>query len=71
MTTVHIEDNTPEGRFLIDLIKNHKSVTIVPDEEKPQQAGAWDKAVAAGAVPAETFFDELNSRIDRWPATHA
>lgn len=30
MTTVHIEDSTPEGRFLLDLIRNHKSVTIEP-----------------------------------------
>ena len=28
MTTVHIEDSTPEGRWLLDLIKDHKSVTI-------------------------------------------
>ncbi|WP_418992037.1 hypothetical protein [Alistipes sp.] len=63
MTTVHIEDNTPEGRFLIDLIKNHKSVTIVPDEEKPQQAGAWDKAVADGAVSLSEFNARFENQI--------
>lgn len=46
MTTVHIEDSTPEGRFLLDLIRNHKSVTI-----EPKKSEAWAKAVAAGAVP--------------------
>lgn len=56
MTTVHIEDNTPEGRFLLDLIKNHKSVTI-----EPQESEAWRKAVAAGAVP----LNEFSARFER------
>lgn len=30
MRTVYIEDNTPEGRWLLDLIKDHKSVTVAP-----------------------------------------
>lgn len=34
MTTVHIEDSTPEGRFLLDLIRNHKSVTIEPKSRR-------------------------------------
>ena len=34
MTTVHIEDSTPEGRFLLDLIRNHKSVTIEPKKSE-------------------------------------
>lgn len=61
MTTVHIEDSTPEGRFLIDLIKNHKSVTIVSADKKPQQAGAWENAIAAGAVP----LSEFNARFEK------
>ena len=60
MTTVHIEDSTPEGRFLLDLIRNHKSVTI-----EPKKSEAWAKAVAAGAVPLEdssmTFGKPTNS----------
>ncbi len=66
MTTVHIEDSTPEGRFLLDLIKNHKSVTI-----EPQTSEAWQEAIAAGAVEVDPFFDELNSRIDNWPLSRA
>jgi hypothetical protein len=54
MTTVHIEDSTPEGRFLLDLIRNHKSVTIEPKESE-----AWAKAVAAGAVS----LDDFNARF--------
>ena len=54
MTTVHIEDSTPEGRFLLDLIRNHKSVTI-----EPKKSEAWAKAVAAGAVP----LDDFNARF--------
>ncbi len=56
MTTVHIEDSTPEGRFLLDLIRNHKSVTIEPKESE-----AWAQAVAAGAVP----LDDFNARFER------
>lgn len=50
MTTVRIEDSTPEGRFLLDLIRNHKSETIEPKESE-----AWKKAIAAGAVPLDDF----------------
>lgn len=55
MTTVHIEDSTPEGRFLLDLIRNHKSVTIEPKESE-----AWAQAVAAGAMP----LDDFNARFE-------
>ena len=60
MTTVHIEDSTPEGRWLLDLIKDHKSVTIEPKKKEAKTVGAWDAALAAGAVPLE----ELNARFD-------
>ena len=55
MPTVHFEDSTPEGRFLLDLIRNHKSVTI-----EPKKSEAWAKAVAAGAVP----LDDFNARFE-------
>lgn len=66
VTAVHIEDNTPEERLLLDLIEGHKSVTIEPKESE-----AWRKAIATGAVRVDTFFDDLNSRINNWPATRA
>lgn len=58
MTTVHIEDSTPEGRFLLDLIRNHKSVTIEPKESE-----AWAQAVVAGAVPLDGFNARFEHEI--------
>ncbi len=58
MTTVHIEDSTPEGRFLLDLIKNHKSVTVVPKESE-----AWQEAIAAGAVSLNEFDAKFERKI--------
>ena len=40
MTTVHIEDSTPEGRWLLDLIKDHKSVTVEPEKKEAKTVGA-------------------------------
>ena len=71
MTTVHIEDSTPEGRWLLDLIKDHKSVTIEPKKQEAKHTDAWDNAIVEGAISADAFFDELNSRIDKWPETRA
>ena len=71
MTTVHIEDSTPEGRWLLDLIKDHKSVTIEPKKQEAKHTDAWDKAIAEGAISADAFFDDLNSRIDKWPESRA
>ena len=33
MTHIMIEDNTPEGKWLLELIRGHKSVTVM-DEKK-------------------------------------
>ena len=66
MTTVHIEDSTPEGRWLLDLIKDHKSVTVEPEKKEAKTVGAWDAALAAGAVPLEEF----NARFDAKSKKH-
>lgn len=60
MTTVHIEDSTPEGRWLLDLIKDHKSVTIELKKQEAKHVDAWSEAIAAGAVSLE----ELNARFE-------
>ena len=62
MTTIHIEDSTPEGRFLIDLIKNHKSVTIESKNES-DNAGTWSKACAEGAVSLDEFSARFETSI--------
>ena len=56
MTHVLIEDNTPEGKWLLDLIRNHESVTVVHGEKK-----SFREAVAeCNGRPAKEFFDEMS-----------
>ncbi len=60
MTHIMIEDNTPEGKWLIDLIRGHKSVTVI-SEGKP----SFKQAVqACNAVPVSVFTAELRKQID-------
>lgn len=63
MTTVHIEDSTPEGRWLLDLIKDHKSVTIEPKKKETKTIGAWDVAIVTGAVSLEEFNTHFETEI--------
>ena len=63
MTTVHIEDSTPEGRWLLDLIKDHKSVTVLASFFSGSTVGAWGAALAAGAVPLEEFNARFDAKI--------
>ncbi|WP_337625298.1 hypothetical protein [Phocaeicola sp.] len=63
MTTVHIEDSTPEGQWLLDLIKDHKSVTIEPKKQEARHTDAWGTALAAGAVSLEEFNTKFNTKI--------
>ena len=63
MTTVHIEDSTPEGRWLLDLIKDRKSVTGEPEKKEAKTVGAWGAALAAGAVPLEEFNARFDAKI--------
>lgn len=71
MTHIMIEDS-PEGKWLLELIRNHKSVTVVGEKDAKQaKAGAWDTAIAEGAVSVDAFFNELDARIDKWPDSRA
>ena len=36
-----------------------------------REQSAWDKALADGAVGVDTFFDELDARIDKWSDVRA
>ncbi len=60
MTHIMIEDNTPEGKWLIDLIRGHKSVTVI-SESKP---GFEQAAQACNAVPVSVFTAELRKQIN-------
>lgn len=41
------------------------------EKQEAKHTDAWDKAIAEGAISADAFFDELNSRIDKWPESRA
>lgn len=60
MTHIVIEDNTPEGRWLIELIRGHKSVTVI-SEGKP---GFEQAALECNAVPVSVFTEELRKQIN-------
>lgn len=60
MRTVYIEDNTPEGKWLLELIKNHKSVTVISESQQSFKQAAK----ACNAVPVNTFTAELSKQIN-------
>lgn len=63
MTHIVIEDSTPEGKWLLELIRGHASVTVVDESGKD-----FRQAVAAcKGVPVKAFSDELRRRIELWP----
>ena len=65
MTTVLIEDKTNEGKWLLNLIKGHKSVMMVESGDK--QKSYSEACSDCEAVSVDAFFDELNLLIDKWP----
>ena len=66
MAHIVIDDNTPEGKWLLDLIRNHKSVTVVGEKDAKQtKTSAWDKAVAEGAVSLSEFGARFTEEISR------
>lgn len=60
MTHIMIEDNSPEGKWLLDLIKGHKCVTVLEKDE----ASFHEAAKACNAVPVEAFTAELKRQIN-------
>lgn len=50
-----IEDSTPEGKWLLELIQGHKSVTKIDGKKNFQEAVAL-----CNGHPASEFFDEMS-----------
>lgn len=65
--SLDIEEFTPEIHQILKQVQAHAGVKIAPRKEQ----SAWDKALLEGAVDVDAFFDELNSRIDKWSDTRA
>ena len=60
MTHIMIEDTSPEGKWLLELIRNHNCVTVV-NGAKPSFKEA---AKACNAVPVSVFTTELRNQIN-------
>ena len=57
MTTIIIEENSPQAKQLLEYIKTLPFATVI--EKKSFQEAAKD----CNAVSIDTFFDELNHNI--------
>lgn len=64
---VDIAHLTPEIERILEQLRAHPGVKISLQQEQ----SAWDKALADGAVGVDTFFDELDARIDTWSDVRA
>ena len=65
--SVDVEKVTPEIHQILEQLQAHAGVKITLCREQ----SAWNKALAEGAVGVDVFFDELNSRIDKWSDSRA
>ncbi len=60
MTTIIIEDKSPQAKKLIDYIKSLPFVTVVDDNDSFQEA-----AENCQALTVDEFFDDLDNRIKK------
>ena len=60
MTTIIIEDKSPQAKKLIDYIKSLPFVTVVDDKDSFQEA-----AENCQALTVDEFFDDLDNRIKK------
>ena len=61
MTTVLIEESSPQARHLLEYIKTLPFATVVVEKKKNFHEAAED----CNAVSVDTFFDELDDRIKK------
>ena len=59
MTTIIIEENSPQAQKLLEYIKTLPFVTVVEEKKK----GFKEASEECNAVPVDVFFDELNDNI--------
>ena len=62
MTTVIIEDNSPQAKQLLEYIKTLPYATVVEEKTKSFAEAAEE----CNAVSVDEFFDELDRRIEQW-----
>jgi len=67
MTTIIIEEDSPQAKKLLEYIKTLPFATVVEEKKKSFREAAKE----CNAVPAKAFTDELRRRIDQWPEGNA
>jgi len=65
MTTIIIEESNPQAKKFIEFARTLPFATIV--EEKRKKKSFRQVCDECRSVTADTFFDELNARIEQWP----
>lgn len=63
MTTVIIEENSPQAKKLLEYIRTLPFATVVEEKKKNFRKAAQE----CNAVPVKVFTGELRRRIDEWP----
>lgn len=63
MTTIIIEENSPQAKKLLEYIKTLPFATVVEEKKKSFR----EAAAECNAVPVKEFTDELRQRIEQWP----
>ena len=67
MTTIIIEENSPQAKKLLEYIKTLPYATVVEEKKKSFR----EAAAECNAVSAKVFTNELRRRIDQWPDDNA
>jgi len=57
--------DSPQAKQLLSYIETLPFAKVKKEKTAPKSK--WETAIAEGAVSVDSFFDELNSRIDKWP----
>jgi len=61
MTTIIIEENSPQAKQLLEYIKTLPFATVVEEKKKSFREAAKE----CNAVSVDVFFDELNDNIKK------
>ena len=61
MTTIIIEENSPQARQLLEYIKTLPFATVMEEKKKSFR----EECEECNAVPVDVFFDELNNKIEK------
>ena len=61
MTTIIIEENSPQAKQLLEFIKTLPYATVIEEKKKSFREAAEE----CNSVSVDTFFDELNDRIKK------